>query len=235
MPRNKLQFGSAPHRPWPPSPHPHDSNEAVLNYFRECFAVTYRLDVNSQEIQSLEFSFHGTGAMLYLATEDELCDTIIPCACMTSLLARYTGKMLPLRIRQRKVTQYWIPRCSFRRRVYLQVLQVFVGENWSPNCLGTANMLSLVRAGVPTPKPEFPPPTASPDDVLLFFQRYMLHYYNQQTPITPIDQFEPIHGDELYLRSLEKLIDCVGDNIVGKAIYTDLHWRSKYAAVRACP
>ncbi|KAG5287010.1 hypothetical protein I7I48_02836 [Histoplasma ohiense] len=91
-------------------------------------------------------------------------------------------------------------------------------------------MLSLVRAGVPTPKPEFPPPTASPDDVLLFFQRYMLHYYNQQTPITPIDQFEPIHGDELYLRSLEKSIDCVGDNIVGKAIYTDLHWRSKYAA-----
>lgn len=76
MPRNKLQFGSAPHRPWPPSPHPHDSNEAILNYFRECFAVTYRHDVNSQEIQSLEFSFHGTGAMLYLATDDELCEYV---------------------------------------------------------------------------------------------------------------------------------------------------------------
>ncbi|KAK2813944.1 hypothetical protein FQN50_000345 [Emmonsiellopsis sp. PD_5] len=69
--RNNPPFGSSP-QPFPLDPHPHDPNPKILEYFRAFYAAWYDLPLSSQEIQSLVFTFDGTGADPYLASEEEL-------------------------------------------------------------------------------------------------------------------------------------------------------------------
>ncbi|KAK2799982.1 hypothetical protein FQN51_006411 [Onygenales sp. PD_10] len=48
----------------------------ILKYFRAYFAAFYQLPPNSRQIQTLDLSFDGTGADVYITSKEELCECL---------------------------------------------------------------------------------------------------------------------------------------------------------------
>lgn len=91
-------------------------------------------------------------------------------------------------------------------------------------------MMALIPTRIEPPL-EFPDPASDPLQTSAFLQNYAARYYHQPSSFAPNQQFTLINGEELYIANIDTLETHLGDFILALALYRDLHWRSKFAAV----